>query len=77
MPKQSSLYETVIITINDLLVNQFLNRRIKYSQISRLLLKFIKNKEFTKYKKIKPKKIEDIIFVKNKVSLKIISYLNK
>ena len=77
LPEQSSLFETVIITVNDFLVNQFLKKRIKYNQINSLLLKFIKNKEFNKYKKIKPKKIEDIIFVKNKVSLKIINYLNK
>ena len=77
LSNHSSLYETVIITVNDFLVNQFLNKRIKYSQISKLLLKFIKNKEFIKYKKFKPKKIEDIIFVKNKVSLKIINYFNK
>ena len=77
LPEQFSLFETVIITVNDFLVNQFLKKRIKYNQINSLLLKFIKNKEFNKYKKIKPKKIEDIIFVKNKVSLKIISYFNK
>ena len=77
LPDQSSLFETVIITVNDFLVNQFLKKRIKYNQINSLLLKFIKNKEFNKYKKVKPKKIEDIIFVKNKVSLKIINYFNK
>ncbi len=77
LPEQSSLYETVIISVNDFLVNQFLKKRIKYNQIEGLLVKFINNKEFIKYKKIKPKKIEDIIFVKNKVSLKIINHLNK
>ena len=77
LPEHSSLYETVIITVNDFLVNQFLKKRIKYSQIHTILLKFIKNKEFIKYKKIKPKKIEDIILVQNKVSLKIINYFNK
>ena len=77
LPEQPSLFETVIITVNDYLVDLFLKKKIKYNQISSLLLKFIKNKEFNKYKKIKPKKIEDIIFVKNKVSLKIIKFLNK
>ena len=77
LPEQSSLFETVIITVNDYLVDLFLKKKIKYNQINSLLLKFIKNKEFNKYKKVKPKKIEDIIFVKNKVSLKIIKFLNK
>ena len=77
LPEQPSLFETVIITVNDYLVDQFLKKKIKYDQINTLLLKFVKNKEFNKYKKIKPKKIEDIIFVKNKVSSKLTSYLNK
>ena len=77
LPEQPSLFETVIITANDYLVDQFLKKKIKYDQINTLLLKFVKNKEFNKYKKIKPKKIEDIIFVKNKVSSKVTSYLNK
>ena len=29
LPEQSSLYETVIISVNDFLVNQFLKKRIK------------------------------------------------
>ena len=77
MPNHLSLYETVITTINDHLVNLFLNKKIKYHQINKLLYKFIKKKEFTKYKKIKPKKIEDIIFVKNIVSSSITNFLIK
>ena len=77
LPEQPSLFETVIITVNDYLVDQFLKKKIKYDQINTLLLKFVKNKEFNKYKKIKPKKIQDIIFVKNKVSSIVTSYLNK
>ena len=53
------------------------NKKIKYHQINKLLYKFIKKKEFTKYKKIKPKKIEDIIFVKNIVSSSITNFLIK
>ncbi len=68
LPKKISLFETVIITVNDYLVDLFLNRKIKYHNLQSFILKFIKNKEFIRYKKIKPKKIQDIIFVKNKVS---------
>ncbi len=77
LPNHISLYETVIITINDHLVDLFLKNKINYNQIQKLLLQFIKNKVFVKYKKMRPKKIEDIIFVKNNVSSKIIKTLIK
>ena len=77
LPEKISLFETVILTINDHLVHLFLNKKIKYYQIQNLLLKFIKKKVFIKYKKMKPKKIEDIIFVKNNVSSKITQIINK
>ena len=75
LPNQISLYETVLITINDYLVDLFLRKKIKYYQIHNFLLKFIKKRVFIKYKKIKPKKIEDIMFVKNNVSSIIIKEL--
>mgnify|MGYP001341601884 CR=1 FL=1 len=74
LPNHISLYETVITTANDYLVNLFLENKIKYDQIQKLLFKFIKNKKLIKYKKIKPKKIEDIIFVKNTVSSNITNF---
>ena len=77
LPKKISLFETVVITINDYLVELFLNKKIKYNQLQSLLQKLIKNRIFTKYKKLKPKKIQDIILVKNNVSsdiFKIIKY---
>ena len=77
LPNQISLFETVIVTTNDLLVDLFLNKKIKYYQLQNLLLKIIKMRIFAKYKKIKPKKIQDIIFVKNNVSTTITKILNK
>ncbi len=74
LPNQISLYETVITTANDYLVDLFLKNKIKYNQIQKLLFKFIKNKKLTKYKKIKPKNIEDIIFVKNTVGSNISNF---
>ena len=77
MPNKISLYETVVTIANDHLVNLFLNNKIKYDQIHKLLFRFIKNKQYIKYKKIKPKKIEDIIFVKNTISSNITKFLIK
>ena len=77
LPNKISLFETVIVTINDHLVDLFLKKKITYIQLQNLLLKLIKKKIFQKYKKLKPKKIEDIIFVKNNVSSDIIKIINK
>ena len=77
LPNKISLYETVIVTINDLLVDQFLNKKITYKQLQDLLVKLTKKKLFAKYKKLKPKKFEDIILVKNKVSSIIFKTIKK
>jgi len=71
LPGNDSLFETVIVTANDVLVHKFLSRKIKFLDISRMLLKILDLREFTKYKKIKPKKIKDIQQLSKLVSLKI------
>ena len=71
LPKNHSLFETVIVTANDTLVNMFLNKKIHFLDISKILLRIIKNKDFIKYKLIIPKNIKDIVKLSNYVSLKI------
>ena len=66
-----SLFETVIVSANDSLVQLFLNKKIKFTDITRILLKIVKNKEFTKLKLIKPKNIDQILQLNDYVSLKI------
>jgi 1-deoxy-D-xylulose-5-phosphate reductoisomerase len=66
-----SLFETVVVTANDLLVNMYLNKKIDFLDISKILLKIVNNKTFSKYKQITPKKIEDIVDLSDYVSLKI------
>ena len=51
LPQNNSLYETVIVSANDTLVEMFLDKKIKFTDISKDLLKIIKSKEFLKYKK--------------------------
>ena len=77
LPNKISLFETVIVTINDYLVDLFLNKKITYYQLQYFLIKLTKKKLFNKYKKLKPKKIEDIMLVKNNVSSNIIKIINK
>ena len=71
MPNKTSLYETVLVSANDEFVKQYLNNSIKFIDIHSKLLKFIKKKEFAKYKRISPKNIKDIIKVNNYVRMKI------
>ena len=71
LPKNSSLYETVLITINDYLVFEFLKKRITFKKLMNLIIKFSNLKEFQKFKKIKPKNVEDIYRLRDYVSLKI------
>ena len=71
MPNKDSLFETVLVSANDKLVDLFLNKKITFNQISTLLFKIIKMKEFSKFKKLKAKNIDEIIKLNDYVSLKI------
>ncbi len=71
LPKQTSLYETVLISINDYLVLKFLEKKINFKKLINLINKISNLKEFQKYKKIKPKKVQDIYRLRDYVSLKM------
>ena len=71
LPKNSSLYETVLITINDYLVLKFLDKKINFKKLINLIIKISNLNEFQKYKKIKPKNIEDIYRLRDYVSFKM------
>ena len=71
LPKKNSLFETVIVSANDRLVNLFLQKKIKFNDISKLLLKVIKSNEFKKFKYRVPQNLREIKILNNYVSLKI------
>ncbi len=71
IPKNCSLFETIIVSTNDTLVDLFLKKKINFKSISKLFFLFIKDKKFQKYRLIKPKSIEEIINLKNNVQMKI------
>ena len=71
LPSQSSLFETVLVAANDELVNLFIKNKISFNDISKNILRFINLKEFQKYKKIKPKNIQDIHILSDYVRLKV------
>ncbi len=70
LPFKQSLFETVIVSANDTLVELFLNNKIKFTDIQKKLFKIIKEKKFFKYRNIHPKNIDDIIKLNNYVRLK-------
>jgi len=71
IPEFNSLFETVLITINDFFVDKFLNNRINFEKLIYLIEKYSKIKEFQKFKKIKPKNIKEIYNLRDYVSLKM------
>ena len=77
IPKKHSLYETVILSINDTIVEKFLEKKIRFNDIATLFLKFIDKVEFKKYKKRYPKEIMEIINLNNLISKKISSVIEK
>tara|TARA_B100001057_G_scaffold332506_1_gene332923 strand:- start:3971 stop:5134 length:1164 start_codon:yes stop_codon:yes gene_type:complete len=71
LPKKSSLFETVLITVNDYLVYKFLEKKINYQKLIKLINKILNLKEFQKLKKIYPKSIKEIYNLRDYVHLKL------
>ncbi len=77
LPKKQSLFETIIVSANDILVELFLKKKIKFTDIQKKLFHIIKSNEFSKYKKIIPKKSKDILELNNYVRLKVLKNVYK
>ena len=71
LPNFNSLYETILITVNDYFVLKFLDSRINYQELINFIYKYSNLKEFQRYKKISVKKLEEIYKLRNYVSLKL------
>ena len=70
IPNKISLYETVMVSANDQLVSLFLDGKINFSDIARLLKKIMKMNIFMKYKKRVPKNFNELITLSKFVRLK-------
>jgi len=66
-----SLFETVIVSGNDKLVELFIKNKIKFIDISKILIKLVKIKEFSILKDKTPKNIKEIYSLSKYVSSKI------
>ena len=71
LPNKNSLFETVIVAANDKLVELFLDKKIRFTDIQKNLFKLIKRKEFSIFKHKYPNNIQEIINLNNYVRLKI------
>ena len=77
IPKNDTLFETILITVNDELVKSFLKNKIKFNDISQHLLKIIKIKELRKYIYKRPINIKEILKTMNLSKHITIKFLKK
>ena len=71
LPSKSSLFETALVAANDELVNLYLKNKIRYNDISSLLIKEISKKYIMIMKKKSPTKVSSILNVTNLVRSRI------
>tara|TARA_Y100000590_G_scaffold164057_1_gene187984 strand:- start:416 stop:1585 length:1170 start_codon:yes stop_codon:yes gene_type:complete len=67
---KNTLFETVLISANDELVDLYIKNKIKFLDININLMKILKYKNYLKLINKKPKKISDIIKLSEEVRLK-------
>ena len=71
LPSKSSLFETALVAANDELVNLYLKNKIRYNDISSLLIKEISKKYIVIMKKKSPTTVSSILNVTNLVRSRI------
>ena len=71
LPNRTTLFETVLITINDYLVFKFLEKKINFQKLIKLIDRISNLKEFQKFKKISVQNVEDIYKTREYVSFKL------
>lgn len=71
LPNKISLFETVLVATNDMLVDLYLKKKISFVNFHKELIKFLKLKEFQKYKKKNVRNLDDILNLNKYVRLKI------
>ena len=73
IPENISLFETVVVSANDSLVQLFLDKKIKFIDIYKKLKIITSLKEFTRLKRITPKSVSEIMKLNRYVHLKVMS----
>ena len=72
---KNTYFEIILVSINDILVHNYLSNKISYISIHKIMLKLLKNPYFTKYYSSKPKNINDIKSMVEKVNQYLNNYL--
>ena len=67
---KNTLFETVLISANDELVELYIKNKIKFLEINKILLKVLNTKKYSNLINKKPKKISDILNLSEDVRLK-------
>ena len=62
-------FEVILVTINDELVRLFLDKKISFIKMQKLLIKIINKRVFSKYYNDSPNKIKDIYKMINKIKV--------
>jgi 1-deoxy-D-xylulose-5-phosphate reductoisomerase len=71
-PNHCSLFDTALVSINDELVNLFINNQISFNDIFKNLINILNLRSIKKLKKIVPKNYEEISKINDFVRLKTI-----
>ena len=71
LPQRNSLFETVLVTVNDEVVRLFLDGKIKFTDIHKIIIRIISLKKYQKYKKKTANKLNKIINLNKFVRLKM------
>jgi len=66
-----TLYETAVVSANDQLVSLFLQKKIKFIDINKYLIKILNDKQIILLKKKKPSNYKDIRLINEYVKLKL------
>ena len=74
LPSKDSLFETALVTINDKLVNLFLEGKIKYDEVNVKMNKILNRLEIKLLKKKLPSTISNVINTHEFINSKINSY---
>ena len=76
LPDRSSLFETILVSINDKLVDLFLNNKIKFTDISKKMHNILGLNEFKKFKRLNVKKADDIMSLNKRIDDKVKKLIN-
>ena len=71
LPEKSSLFETILVSINDKLVELFLDNRIKYTDISKKMHNMLRLNDLKRFKMRKVINSNEIFKINNQIKKKV------